>query len=183
MYVMAFISGFKEGNLLNAFLGQVTPYFHLKAVLWDSLVLNQRQYFCLCLIKTQKHRKLIHEQLQALRFILFRSLIYNQQAASTRNMFALFAYINVYLKNVNLNNSQTILNISNHPYGLMIHCWSSLTPSVSLHAGEHLAQLVFRSENSASLWSLKAIHAMCEMEQSRVRSDLYTFISLIIIFC
>ncbi|KAG7510067.1 dispatched-like 2 [Solea senegalensis] len=37
--------------------------------------------------------------------------------------------------------------------------------------GEHLAQLVFRSENSASLWSLKAIHAMCEMEQSRIRSQ------------
>lgn len=31
-----------------------------------------------------------------------------------------------------------------------------------------MAQLVFRSENSASLWSLKAIHAMCEMEQSKV---------------
>ncbi|KAM9842766.1 protein dispatched homolog 2 [Aulostomus maculatus] len=37
--------------------------------------------------------------------------------------------------------------------------------------GQHLAQLVFRSENSASLWSLKAIHAMCEMEQSRIRSQ------------
>ncbi|KAM9708615.1 protein dispatched homolog 2 isoform 2-T2 [Menidia menidia] len=37
--------------------------------------------------------------------------------------------------------------------------------------GEHLAQLVFRSENSASLWSLKAIHAMCEMEQSRIHSQ------------
>eukprot|EP00064_Thunnus_orientalis_P006867 superscaffoldBa00000736_g6886 len=37
--------------------------------------------------------------------------------------------------------------------------------------GEHLSQLVFRSENSASLWSLKAIHAMCEMEQSRIRSQ------------
>ncbi|KAM7403094.1 hypothetical protein PAMA_003833 [Pampus argenteus] len=37
--------------------------------------------------------------------------------------------------------------------------------------GERLAQLVFRSENSASLWSLKAIHAMCEMEQSRIRSQ------------
>lgn len=36
--------------------------------------------------------------------------------------------------------------------------------------GGGLAQLVFRSENSASLWSLRAIHAMCEMEQSRVRS-------------
>ncbi|KAM6968425.1 protein dispatched homolog 2 [Tautogolabrus adspersus] len=36
--------------------------------------------------------------------------------------------------------------------------------------GERLAQLVFRSENSASLWSLKAIHVMCEMEQSRIRS-------------
>ncbi|XP_063764499.1 protein dispatched homolog 2 [Eleginops maclovinus] len=37
--------------------------------------------------------------------------------------------------------------------------------------GKRLAQLVFRSENSASLWSLKAIHAMCEMEQSRIRSQ------------
>ncbi|XP_035465860.2 protein dispatched homolog 2 [Scophthalmus maximus] len=37
--------------------------------------------------------------------------------------------------------------------------------------GERLAQLVFRSENSASLWSLKAIHAMCEMEQYRIRSQ------------
>ncbi|XP_037550818.1 protein dispatched homolog 2 [Nematolebias whitei] len=36
---------------------------------------------------------------------------------------------------------------------------------------ERFAQLVFRSENSASLWSLKAIHAMCEMEQSRIRSQ------------
>ncbi|KAJ8353593.1 hypothetical protein SKAU_G00211600 [Synaphobranchus kaupii] len=33
--------------------------------------------------------------------------------------------------------------------------------------GEHYAQLVFRSGNSASLWSLKAIHSMCEMEQAR----------------
>ncbi|XP_057715288.1 protein dispatched homolog 2 isoform X2 [Corythoichthys intestinalis] len=37
--------------------------------------------------------------------------------------------------------------------------------------GQRLAQLVFRSESSASLWSLKAIHAMCEMEQSRIRSQ------------
>ncbi|KAF1374840.1 hypothetical protein PFLUV_G00233250 [Perca fluviatilis] len=37
--------------------------------------------------------------------------------------------------------------------------------------GERSAQLVFRSENSASLWSLKAVHAMCEMEQSRIRSQ------------
>ncbi|XP_027856295.1 protein dispatched homolog 2 [Xiphophorus couchianus] len=37
--------------------------------------------------------------------------------------------------------------------------------------GEQYAQLVFRSENSASLWSQKAIHAMCEMEQSRIRSQ------------
>ncbi|KAM8833242.1 protein dispatched homolog 2 isoform 2-T2 [Synchiropus picturatus] len=35
----------------------------------------------------------------------------------------------------------------------------------------HLAQLVFRSENAASLWSLKSIHAMCEMETSRIRSQ------------
>uniref|UniRef100_A0A1A8CGY1 Dispatched homolog 2 n=2 Tax=Nothobranchius kadleci TaxID=1051664 RepID=A0A1A8CGY1_NOTKA len=37
--------------------------------------------------------------------------------------------------------------------------------------GERFAQLVFRSENSASLWSLQSIHAMCEMEQSRIRSQ------------
>ncbi|XP_072313540.1 protein dispatched homolog 2 [Eucyclogobius newberryi] len=37
--------------------------------------------------------------------------------------------------------------------------------------GEHLAQLVFRSENAASLWSLKTIQSMCEMEQSRIRSQ------------
>ncbi|KAM3870988.1 protein dispatched homolog 2 [Diretmus argenteus] len=37
--------------------------------------------------------------------------------------------------------------------------------------GEHLAQLVFRSGNSASLWSLKAIYSMCEMEQARIRSQ------------
>ncbi|KAJ8399481.1 hypothetical protein AAFF_G00411930 [Aldrovandia affinis] len=36
--------------------------------------------------------------------------------------------------------------------------------------GERYAQLVFRSGNSASLWSLKAIHAICEMEQARIRS-------------
>lgn len=69
----------------------------------------------------------------------------------------------------------------------MIHCWSScscmLNPSVSLHAGERLAQLVFRSENSASLWSLKAIHAMCEMEQSRVRSDLFSPPIWHLLFC
>uniref|UniRef100_A0A3Q3J6K1 SSD domain-containing protein n=1 Tax=Monopterus albus TaxID=43700 RepID=A0A3Q3J6K1_MONAL len=45
--------------------------------------------------------------------------------------------------------------------------------------GERLAQLVFRSENSASLWSLKAIHAMCEMEQSRVSSHLHLTFSLL----
>lgn len=53
------------------------------------------------------------------------------------------------------------------------HRQSSIGPvfqsaSLCLRAGEHLAQLVFRSENSASLWSLKAIHAMCKMEQSKV---------------
>ncbi|XP_077477316.1 protein dispatched homolog 2 [Stigmatopora argus] len=37
--------------------------------------------------------------------------------------------------------------------------------------GQHLSQLVFRSESSASLWSLKAIRAMCEMEESRIRSQ------------
>ncbi|KAL0969632.1 hypothetical protein UPYG_G00230080 [Umbra pygmaea] len=37
--------------------------------------------------------------------------------------------------------------------------------------GEHYAQLVFRSGNSASLWSLKAIYSMCEMEQTRIRSQ------------
>ncbi|XP_059376528.1 protein dispatched homolog 2 isoform X3 [Carassius carassius] len=37
--------------------------------------------------------------------------------------------------------------------------------------GEHYAQLVFRSGNSASLWSLKAIHSMCQMEESQVFSS------------
>ncbi|CAL8286916.1 unnamed protein product [Lota lota] len=37
--------------------------------------------------------------------------------------------------------------------------------------GERYAQLVFRSGNSASLWSLKAIHSMCEMEQAMIRSQ------------
>ncbi|KPP64621.1 protein dispatched2-like, partial [Scleropages formosus] len=36
--------------------------------------------------------------------------------------------------------------------------------------GERYAQLVFRSGNSASLWSVKAIRSMCEMEQARIRS-------------
>ncbi|XP_026141744.1 protein dispatched homolog 2 isoform X2 [Carassius auratus] len=36
--------------------------------------------------------------------------------------------------------------------------------------GERYAQLVFRSGNSASLWSLKAIHSMCQMEQTQIRS-------------
>ncbi|XP_017273145.1 protein dispatched homolog 2 isoform X1 [Kryptolebias marmoratus] len=50
---------------------------------------------------------------------------------------------------------------------------ADLSPDSYLCAapGERFAQLVFRSENSASLWSLKAIHAMCEMEQSRIRSQ------------
>ncbi|KAK5609721.1 hypothetical protein CRENBAI_022958 [Crenichthys baileyi] len=52
-----------------------------------------------------------------------------------------------------------------------------LAADFSLHTflcdapGERFAQLVYRSETSASLWSLKAIHAMCEMEQSRIRSQ------------
>ncbi|KAK7904357.1 hypothetical protein WMY93_016964 [Mugilogobius chulae] len=37
--------------------------------------------------------------------------------------------------------------------------------------GEHLAQLVFRSENAASLWSLRTIQSMCEIEQSKIRSQ------------
>ncbi|KAI7804602.1 protein dispatched homolog 2 [Triplophysa rosa] len=36
--------------------------------------------------------------------------------------------------------------------------------------GEHYAQLVFRSGNSASLWSLKAIYSMCQMEETQIRS-------------
>lgn len=55
---------------------------------------------------------------------------------------------------------------------LLVVLFLKVNPSVRFHAGAHLAQLVFRSENSASLWSLEAIHAMCEMEQSRVSSDL-----------
>lgn len=39
--------------------------------------------------------------------------------------------------------------------------------------GERYAQLVFRSGNSASLWSLKAIYSMCQMEQSQVKQGLY----------
>ncbi|KAK1793506.1 hypothetical protein P4O66_011878, partial [Electrophorus voltai] len=35
--------------------------------------------------------------------------------------------------------------------------------------GDRYAQLVFRSGNSASLWSLKAIYSMCEMEQTQFR--------------
>uniref|UniRef100_A0A672RC95 Protein dispatched homolog 2-like n=1 Tax=Sinocyclocheilus grahami TaxID=75366 RepID=A0A672RC95_SINGR len=37
-------------------------------------------------------------------------------------------------------------------------------------AGERYAQLVFRSGNSASLWSLKAIYSMCQMEQEQIHS-------------
>ncbi|KAG7328188.1 hypothetical protein KOW79_008132 [Hemibagrus wyckioides] len=37
--------------------------------------------------------------------------------------------------------------------------------------GDRYAQLVFRSENSDSLWSLKAIYSMCDMEQTQIRSD------------
>ncbi|XP_030634226.1 protein dispatched homolog 2 [Chanos chanos] len=37
--------------------------------------------------------------------------------------------------------------------------------------GERYAQLVFRSENSGSLWSLKSIYAMCQMEQRQIRSQ------------
>ncbi|XP_046907933.1 protein dispatched homolog 2 [Hypomesus transpacificus] len=37
--------------------------------------------------------------------------------------------------------------------------------------GEQYAQLVFRSGNSASLWSLKSITTMCEMEQTMIRSQ------------
>ncbi|KAL2099108.1 hypothetical protein ACEWY4_005588 [Coilia grayii] len=37
--------------------------------------------------------------------------------------------------------------------------------------GEQYAKLVFRSGDSASLWSLKAIHSMCEMEQILIRSQ------------
>ncbi|XP_026864689.2 protein dispatched homolog 2 [Electrophorus electricus] len=39
--------------------------------------------------------------------------------------------------------------------------------------GDRYAQLVFRSGNSASLWSLKAIYSMCEMEQTQIRSDVH----------
>ncbi|KAG5265545.1 hypothetical protein AALO_G00243670 [Alosa alosa] len=37
--------------------------------------------------------------------------------------------------------------------------------------GEKYAKLVFRSGDSASLWSLKAIYSMCEMEQILIRSQ------------
>ncbi|KAB5562414.1 hypothetical protein PHYPO_G00017530 [Pangasianodon hypophthalmus] len=39
--------------------------------------------------------------------------------------------------------------------------------------GDRYAQLVFRSGNSDSLWSLKAIYSMCEMEQTQIRSDVH----------
>lgn len=39
-----------------------------------------------------------------------------------------------------------------------------------LCTGEQYAKLVFRSGDSASLWSLKAIYSMCEMEQILVSS-------------
>lgn len=45
-------------------------------------------------------------------------------------------------------------------------CWC--LSSICAAAGDHYAQLVFRSGNSDSLWSLKAIHSMCEMEQTQV---------------
>uniref|UniRef100_A0A4W4GDY6 SSD domain-containing protein n=1 Tax=Electrophorus electricus TaxID=8005 RepID=A0A4W4GDY6_ELEEL len=44
-------------------------------------------------------------------------------------------------------------------------CWCVC--SIFCPAGDRYAQLVFRSGNSASLWSLKAIYSMCEMEQTQ----------------
>lgn len=40
--------------------------------------------------------------------------------------------------------------------------------ALSALIGDQYAQLVFRSGNSDSLWSLKAIYSMCEMEQNLV---------------
>lgn len=44
---------------------------------------------------------------------------------------------------------------------------------ICVSVGERYAQLVFRSGNSASLWSLKAIYSMCQMEQTQVNQRLY----------
>uniref|UniRef100_A0A4W4GGS8 SSD domain-containing protein n=1 Tax=Electrophorus electricus TaxID=8005 RepID=A0A4W4GGS8_ELEEL len=54
---------------------------------------------------------------------------------------------------------------------LYLRCWCVC--SIFCPAGDRYAQLVFRSGNSASLWSLKAIYSMCEMEQTQIRSDVH----------
>ncbi|XP_007237255.3 protein dispatched homolog 2 [Astyanax mexicanus] len=58
-----------------------------------------------------------------------------------------------------------------HPTRRMLHRDSAENSFFCDGLGDHYAQLVFRSGNSASLWSLKAIYSMCEMEQTQVRSD------------
>uniref|UniRef100_A0A673C2E2 Dispatched homolog 2 (Drosophila) n=1 Tax=Sphaeramia orbicularis TaxID=375764 RepID=A0A673C2E2_9TELE len=62
-------------------------------------------------------------------------------------------------------------DLSRHRIKRMLARHSSTDTFLCDAPGARLSQLVFRSENSASLWSLKAIHAMCEMEESRIRSQ------------
>uniref|UniRef100_A0A4W5JWU9 Dispatched RND transporter family member 2 n=1 Tax=Hucho hucho TaxID=62062 RepID=A0A4W5JWU9_9TELE len=52
-----------------------------------------------------------------------------------------------------------------------LHKMSLLRGAICDITGERYAQLVFRSGNSASLWSLKAIYSMCEMEQQHIRLE------------
>ncbi|MCJ8736978.1 hypothetical protein PDJAM_G00018650 [Pangasius djambal] len=53
----------------------------------------------------------------------------------------------------------------------MLHTDSTENAYFCNDPGDRYAQLVFRSGNSDSLWSLKAIYSMCEMEQTQIRSD------------
>ncbi|XP_076834082.1 protein dispatched homolog 2 [Brachyhypopomus gauderio] len=55
----------------------------------------------------------------------------------------------------------------------MLHRDSSENAFFCNAPDDRYAQLVFRSGNSASLWSLKAIYSMCEMEQMQIRSDVH----------
>ncbi|XP_062863980.1 protein dispatched homolog 2 [Trichomycterus rosablanca] len=58
-----------------------------------------------------------------------------------------------------------------HRSSRMLHTDSAERSFFCNAPGDRYAQLVFRSGNSASLWSLKAIYSMCEMEQTQIRSD------------
>lgn len=119
-----------------------------------------KDLFSVCLRNTQKAPKLIHWQ--TLSFSLSGVYLLLTTAWSSSSVSpALPEFIHP---------KPQLPTSADSPLVISSPCVESV--SVCLRAGEHLAQLVFRSENSASLWSLKAIHAMCEMEQSRVRSDL-----------